>query len=467
MLDEHKRVAILKLHEAGHGRRTIARLMKVSRNVVRKVVASGSAAVPTLDRTEKAEPYHDEILELYRDCRGNLVRVHEELVAGGAELSYQALTAYCRRHGIGQEPRQPVGQYVFEPGKEMQHDTSPDRAHIGGRERKVQLAGLTLAYSRLAFLQVYAQFTGFECKIFLDDALDYVGGVCETCMIDNTSVIVLRGTGPDMVPLPEMEAFGQGRGFGFCAHEKGDANRSAVVEGFFDFVQNNFLAGRRFTDFDDANRQAVLWCDKINAAFSRKLHASRRELFAKEIPHLQPLPAWRPETYRILNRIVDFESFVNVHGFRYEVPSKHIGRRLEVRETKKDLHFFDGPRLVTTHARRHDGKNRVRLPESQREHRKLRREQRMAEEERSLRAELPGMPDYITRLRQHASRGQSIACFRKLRGMLEDYPRQPLLDALAEASRYGLYDLERVETIVLRKIRDDFFPLRDIDNDEE
>jgi hypothetical protein len=30
------------------------------------------------------------------------VRVHEELVASGsAELSYAALTAFCRRHGIG------------------------------------------------------------------------------------------------------------------------------------------------------------------------------------------------------------------------------------------------------------------------------------------------------------------------------------------------------------------------------
>jgi hypothetical protein len=44
------------------------------------------------------------------------VRVHEELVANGAALSYQALTAFCRRQGIGQTPAVPVGQYHFEPG---------------------------------------------------------------------------------------------------------------------------------------------------------------------------------------------------------------------------------------------------------------------------------------------------------------------------------------------------------------
>ncbi len=290
MLDEHTRTAIFKLHEAGHGKRAIARTLKLSRAAVRKVLASDSYKVSALDRAEKAEPHHDEILELFARCKGNRVRVHEELVAKGVELSYPGLTAYCRRHGIGHEPRKPVGQYPFEPAEEMQHDTSPHPAHIGGREQRVQIAGLALGYSRLAFIQLYPRFTRFECKFFLDDAIDYVGGACKICMIDNTSVIVLRGTGADMVPVPEMASFGKQRGFEFRAHEKGDANRSAIVEGLFNYVQGNFLAGREFRDFDDANRQAVDWCDKINAAFSRKLHGSRRELFAKEQARLTPLP---------------------------------------------------------------------------------------------------------------------------------------------------------------------------------
>jgi hypothetical protein len=44
------------------------------------------------------------------------VRVHEELTAAGAALSYAALTAFCRRQGIGQTPVVPAGQYHFEPG---------------------------------------------------------------------------------------------------------------------------------------------------------------------------------------------------------------------------------------------------------------------------------------------------------------------------------------------------------------
>lgn len=458
MLDEHTRTTILKLHEAGHAKRAIARALKISRSSVRKVLNSGTCKVSGLERTEKGESYHDEIVELYASCKGNLIRVHEELQAQGAELSYQALTAYCRRHGIGHEPPKPAGQYPHKPGHEMQHDTSPHPADIGGRERQVQIAGLALAYSRLAFIQLYPRFTRFECKVFLDDAIDYVGGACSTCMIDNTSVIVLRGTGAEMVPVPEMAAFADARGFEFLAHEKGDANRSAVVEGLFNFVQKNFLAGRKFVDFDDANAQARQWCDQINAAFSRKLHASRRELFARERTLLEPLPLWRSPIYRLHHRVVDLEGYVNVHAYRYEVPSRLIGRRVEVRETKSELLFFDGPRLLATHKRRCEGPNRVRLPESERTERKKRRRQQAALEERELCARLPEFEKYIVEVRKRAPRGRSVARLRKLSRMLRDYPRGAFEQALRDAAHYGLYDLERVESMVLKNVDRDFFP---------
>jgi hypothetical protein len=132
--------------------------------------------VPRLTRAEKAAPYRDEILAWVERCRGNLVRVHEELVAAGVTISYQALTGFCRRHGIGHAPPTPVGHYDFAPGQEMQHDTSPHRAVIGGAEQPVQTAALVLAYSRLLFFQASPTFTRFDCKVFLTDALEYVGG---------------------------------------------------------------------------------------------------------------------------------------------------------------------------------------------------------------------------------------------------------------------------------------------------
>jgi predicted transcriptional regulator len=116
MLSQAQRTAILELSAKGVSKREIAQVLQLSRPTVRKVLRANSAEVPEIHRTEKAEPYRAQILELLVSCKGNLVRVHEDLVASGAVLSYQALTGFCRRQGIGQTPIKPAGQYHFEPG---------------------------------------------------------------------------------------------------------------------------------------------------------------------------------------------------------------------------------------------------------------------------------------------------------------------------------------------------------------
>src|SRR5260370_39600508 len=116
MLNQSLRPAIVRVHQKGVGKRRIAGPLKVARQGVRKVIRSGSEVPPRLNRAEKAEPYRQEILDLFDSCKGNLVRVHEELEAAGVKLSYPALTAFCRRAGIGEKPAVPPGQYTFEPG---------------------------------------------------------------------------------------------------------------------------------------------------------------------------------------------------------------------------------------------------------------------------------------------------------------------------------------------------------------
>jgi transposase len=458
MLDETTRAAILRLRLEGHGTRRIATALGISRNAVREVLRAGTAEVPRLERPELGDAHRAEIAALYIDCKGNLVRVHEKLCEAGATLSYQALTAFCRRHGIGHEPVKPAGQYHFGPGEEMQHDTSPHDAKIAGKLRRVQTASLVLCYCRMIFIQCFASFTRFACKLFLADAFRYFGGAAHRCMIDNTHVVVLHGTGKDMVPVPEMAAFADRYGFTFAAHEKGDANRSARVERPFDYVENNFFAGRDFRDLDDLNAQALAWCDKVNAAHRRHLHASPRELFAVEQSHLVPLPIWVPDIYLLHHRIVDVEGYVTVSGCRYTAPWQLIGRQVEVRETKAEIQIFEGPRLVGTHKKAQDlGQGRSMLPE----HRPPRGQggtpSAPAVEERQLLEAAPEIAGYVAALKQHAA-GRGTVALRRLQRLLREYPRRPVIEAIRAAEIYGLFDLDRLERMVLRGISRDFFP---------
>lgn len=392
------------------------------------------------------------------------MRVHEELVAAGAVFSYPALTAFCRREGIGQEPMVPAGRYEFAPGEETQHDTSPHDVLVGGRKFKAQTAAATLCYSRMLFFQIQPTFQRFDCKVFLTDAARYTNGTAQRVMIDNTHVVVLRGSGRQMEPVPEMAAFAERLGFRFVAHEIGDANRKGRVERPFHFIENNFLAGRIFAGWQDLNRQAREWCDRVNATYKKHIRAVPRELYAVERPHLQPLPAWIPEVYRLHHRMVDVEGYVSLNSNRYSVPPSFLGRRVEVRETRDHVEIELDARHLVKH-------NRIATPDQVRvllpEHRPPRGEGPCKRdphpEETALLAAAPRIAPYVENLKRH---GRKIVALllRQLLRMLRDYPREAFLGALDEAGRYGLYDLDRVERMILRRVQREYFRLEDHDD---
>lgn len=463
MLTQAQRAAILQLHAQKVPKREIARLLGISRPSVRQVLQANSSAVPKIERAEKAAPFRSQILELLTLCQGNLVRVHEELVAGGAAFSYPALTAFCRREGIGQEPPVPVGRHEFAPGQEMQHDTSPHTVTVGGRSYKAQTASAVLCYSRMLFFQILPTFQRFDCKVFLTAALRYFQGATERVMIDNTHVVVWRGSGRAMEPVPEMAAFAERLGFTFVAHEIGDANRSGRVERPFHFIEHNFLVGRTFADWDDLNRQARAWCDRVNATYKKHIRAIPTELYAVERPRLQPLPGWLPEVYRLHHRLVDVEGYVSLHSNRYSVPASFIGRQVEVREMFDRVEIELDARHIVTHRRiLTPDQVRVTLPGHRPERGAPKRDSHP--ERVAILAAEPQLASYVDHLER---RGRKVVTLllRHLLRMLRDYPREAFLGAIEEASRYGLYDLDRVERMILRRVRREYFRLDEEQDD--
>jgi len=330
---------------------------------------------------------------------------------------------------------------------------------IAGKPQSAQTASAVLCYSRMLFFQCYPTFQRFDCKVFLTDALRFFGGVCRWIMIDNTHFVVLCGSGRQMIPVPEMEAFGERFGFQFRAHELGDANRSGRVERPFHFIEHNFLAGRRFSSWEDLNLQARQWCDRVNATYKKHIRAVPRELFAVERTHLQPLPIWIPEVYRLHQRIVDVEGYVALQTNRYSVPVSWIGRRVEVRETKDAIAIQLDLRHIVTHRRlAAPQQQRITLPE----HRPprgegIKRSDPHPEEQAILKA-APELADYLLALKQRG-RKYLVVALRQLLRIIRDYPREPLVAAVQEAARYGLYDLDRVERMILRRIAREYFRL--------
>ena len=458
MLKRDVRAAVLELHRQGHGVRAIARALRISRSSVRRVLMQGSADVPPLQRPDKLTESINLVRELYASCEGNLVRVHEELEARNIQVGYATLTSFCRRQRIGVETKLPAGFYHFEPGEEMQHDTSPHRVVVGGRLRRLECASLVLCYSRMIFAQAYPRWNRFWCKVFLTAALRYFGGAAKRAMLDNSSIIIVSGTGANAVAAPEMVALARFFGFEFVAHEKGDANRSARVERPFDYIEHNFYAGRTFVDVADLNWQFVTWCDQVNAKYRRSLRASHRELFAVEHPKLQRLPLYIPEPSEFHQRTVDTLGYVTVHANNYSVPCSLLDRSVDVIARRDLIQIFDGHRLVCEHPREEDGARQRCTLEAHREERQRLRlgRHKPSPQEQTLMAAAPELAELVAHLKSR-HRGRAIRPIRRLHQMFLDYPTDPLCTAIRRALDHGLYDLQRIEAIVLEQLSGSFF----------
>lgn len=453
---------VKQLLHLGKSIREIGRVLNLSRNTVRRFLRREAASDGKMFKNEQEQELVELIQSLLQSCRGNLVRVHEILNSEHQQdLAYSSLTYLVRKYQLketGKKKR--FGEYYYEPGVEMQHDTSPHQLIINGQPVKAQCASLTFGFSRKLFIQYYPCFTRFEAKIFLSEALSFMQGSCQRCIIDNTSVILAGGAGAYAVVAPEMLFLSRIFGFTFMAHAVGDANRKGKCERPFYYIETNFLAGRTFKDWHDLNQQARLWCETVsNAKPKRALGMSPNAAFIQEMPSLIPLPVVMPPIYKTVQRIVDTQGFINLDNNRYSVPESHIGHTVDIYQYIDKIDIYYQHRFITQHPRLIGQRNRrTTIAGHHPSLRRRERQQGMSEAERQLTGHHPALDHYLIALKSHV-RGRGGWSFKQLLQLKQTYPTEAFMTAVTQASHYGLYDMKRLETMILKQIRSDIFTL--------
>ncbi len=450
------RASVLTLHQQNTGLREISRVLHLSRNTVRGILREPQSAVnaPKADN----EATQQQLTEVYARAKGNAVRM-AQILADEYKLHppYSTLTRWVRQAELRQPPKR-SGEYHFEPAQEMQHDTSPHKMEVAGKSITAQCAGLTLAYSRRLFIWYYPRFTRFEAKDFLLRAAQFMDGTCPLCVIDNTSVILAGGAGPDAVFAPEMAAFARALGFKFMAHRVNDPDRKARIERPFAWVEDNFLPGRSFSSFDDLNAQALKWCVEVaNAKPKRSLGMAPEVAYVMEKPYLTSLSIVLPAVYEVFERVVDLYGFVSVDTNRYSTPERLVSKTVTVYKHYASIEIHYKRTLVASHPRLVGVRDaRSTLPGH---HTIPKRTPRQP----SLQAQLlcgqsPVLDAYVTALIKHLN-GRGTRALNRLLQIKRTYPAQPFLVALEQALKYGLFDLTRLESLVLRHVAGDFFAL--------
>ena len=236
----------------------------------------------------------------------------------------------------------------------------------------------------------------------------------------------------------------------------------ARVERNFWYVERNFLAGRTFTDWQDLNEQAKKWCTEVaNQKVKRSLGMSPEAAYMMEKPHLHPLPPYIPPVYQTLYRTVDVAGYVQVDTNRYSAPERLVGKEVEVHKLWDRVEVFfknqkvaDHPRLIDKRETRITAKGHHPPFNRQRAH------EGPCNEEKALRGQQEWLDQFVEELKRRST-GRGVMPMRRLLDLKRTYPPEAFAKAVVQALRYGLYDLARLEQMILSQVAGDFFTLEE------
>jgi transposase len=290
-----------------------------------------------------AEPFREFIEAELRKGR-NAKSIYQDLVLHrGYTGSYDAVKRLARTLRK-REPKISC-RFETEPGQEAQVDYGEGalaRDPRTGKYRKPRLFVMTLGNSRHAFRKVvWKSSTEIWCRLH-EEAFAYFGGSTHTIRLDNLKEGVLK---PDIwdpqlnplyaklldhygvVPLP-------------CRPYAPDLK--GKVESAVDYTQDTGLKGKRFETIEDENAHLLQWNE--NCAATRIHGTTKRQvraMFEEERPFLQPLPVARFEYYRICERTVHFDGYIEVDSAYYSAPPRYVGSKVIVHVGRLWLRILD------------------------------------------------------------------------------------------------------------------------------
>lgn len=64
----------------------------------------------------------------------------------------------------------------------------------------------------------------------------------------------------------------------------------------------------------------------------------------------------------------------------------------------------------------------------------------------------------MDKLKKHI-RGRGVHIFKRLLNFQRTYPEEAFIKAISQADQYGLYDIHRLENLILKFVTDEFFQL--------
>ena len=332
-------VSVKLLYEKGQSIKKIARLLKISRNTVRKIIKSesyrkyGEANKTNMNKSKsKAARYHEEIIRMLIKEKYIGTRIFEELQKLGFKGSRTALYDYLRKLKGNIKLSNISERYETGAGDLCQFDWSEYSVVLGDTPRKVYVFSTILCYSRYRRYSASLDVKQSSVIDALEDAFHFFGGVTKRLLVDNHKTMVNRH------PKHSVEwnaKFLEVMGYykidpHACLPRK--ARTKGKVENPFFYLQEHFIKGTKFDSFDDFQKQLDEFNNKVNNRLHQGTNRIPQEQFVLEEKNLlKDLPLTRFIGVSEEFRKVSHDCLISVGSSKYSVPYMYAGKSVWIR----------------------------------------------------------------------------------------------------------------------------------------
>ena len=337
--------------ELGVHPKTVSRALKRG-----SAPASASARANTPKpppRPSKLDPFRAQVDQLLAEGVWNGVVIQREIAAKGYTGSHTILREYIApKRALRPSSSRATVRFETEPGRQLQSDWGELITQLGGKPTKIYFIVNQLGYSRRFHFWCAASMDAEHTYEGLIRSIEYFGGVPQEVLVDNQKATVLRHQGDKLVFNERFVDLAEHYGFTPRACAPYRARTKGKDERMVGYIKAHFFVRyRSFESWIHLNGLAEQWLhEEADQRVHGTVHEVVAERFLREGPTLQPLPLQCYDTSYIEHRHVSWDSYIEIRGNRYSVPSTLVGRVVLVRiGLDEGLRVYADEQLVATH----------------------------------------------------------------------------------------------------------------------
>jgi len=336
-------------------------LPEIAAAVFRSVHGSVQKTAPSTTAAAPLFPHRDLIGHWLEKDELTLTKAHIKLGRMGVTVSYSALYRYARdEFGFG-GPKVTVRMADTLPGEVAQVDFGRMGMIFdpgAGKPRVLHALVVTLVSSRHQYVYLTHRQDLDALIAGIEEAWESFGGITRRLVIDNMKAAVVKSDRYEPVFNRTFQEYSMYRGFIIDPAPVRHPEAKGCVENQIKYVRDNFFAGEEFTDREHAQRAAETWC---RTTAGLRLHGTTRKrpllVFEEEEQKaLLPLSVERFDVPVWAECSVHRDHHVRFKNALYSVPTRYVGKKVDVKGTKALVRIYIQQQLIKTHPKVAAGK---------------------------------------------------------------------------------------------------------------